>query len=79
VIRPTPGFVDRIVHQHLPGLLRDFDPKAVRRRLTGITGPIGSGGATWSVIDAHLVGVGLRNQVTLLTGLLAAPTSAAQD
>jgi hypothetical protein len=42
----SPGFVDRIVRQHLPGLLRDFDPKAVRRRLTGITGPLSSGGAT---------------------------------
>ena len=67
----SPGFVDRIVRQHLPGLLRDFDPKAVRRRLTGITGPLSSGGATWSVVEAHLVGVGLRNQVTLLTDLLA--------
>ena len=23
----SPGFVDRLVRQHLPGLLRDFDPK----------------------------------------------------
>jgi hypothetical protein len=67
----SPGFVDRIVRQHLPGLLREHDPKAVRRRLTGITGPFSSGGASWNVVEAHLVGVGLRNQVTLLTDLLA--------
>ncbi len=25
----SPGFVDRIARQHLPGLLRDFDPETV--------------------------------------------------
>ena len=67
----SPGFVDRIVRQHLPGLLRDFDPGAVRRRLTGITGPLGAGGATWSAVEAHLAAAGLRNQAALLTDLLA--------
>lgn len=67
----TPGFVERIVRQHLPGLLREFDPEAVRRRLTGITGPFGSGGATWSAIESHLAEAGLRNQTALLTDLLA--------
>ena len=67
----SPGFVDRIVRQHLPGLLRELDPKALRRRLSSITGPLSSGGATWSVVEAHLVSAGLRNQVTLLTDLLA--------
>ncbi|MFZ2057036.1 MAG: ATP-binding protein [Acidimicrobiales bacterium] len=67
----SPGFVDRIVRQHLPGLLRDFDPGAVRRRLTGITGPLGAGGATWSAVEAHLADAGLRNQAALLTDLLA--------
>jgi hypothetical protein len=33
--------------------------------------PLSSGGATWSVVEAHLVSAGLRNQVTLLTDLLA--------
>jgi hypothetical protein len=50
-------------------LLREFDPEAVRHRLTGIT--LGSGGATWSAIDAHLATAGLRNQTALLTDLLA--------
>jgi hypothetical protein len=30
----TPGFVSRITQQHLPRLLRDFDPKAVQRRMS---------------------------------------------
>src|ERR1035438_1989518 len=60
----SPGFVDRIVRRHLPGLLRELDPKAVRRRLSGITGPLRSGRATWSVVEPHLVSAGLRNQVT---------------
>jgi hypothetical protein len=67
----TPGFVERIARQHLPSLLRELDPEAVRRRLTGITGPFGSGGATWSAIEAHLADAGLRNQTALLTDLLA--------
>ncbi|MCK0515662.1 hypothetical protein [Williamsia sp. DF01-3] len=28
----TPGFVERITQQHLPRMLREFDPAAVRRR-----------------------------------------------
>lgn len=67
----SPGFVGRLVRQHLPGLLREFDPEAVQRRLTGITGPFGSGGATWSSSEAHPGESGLRTQVTLLTDLLA--------
>lgn len=67
----TPGFVSRITGQHLPRLLRAFDPDAVRRRLTGLTGPLNIGGATWSTIEAHLVQAGLRNQLELLTDLLA--------
>ncbi len=67
----SPGFVDRIARQHLPGLLRDFDPETVRRRLTGITGPFASGGASWSAVEAHTADAGLRNQAALLTDLLA--------
>ncbi|MGH3263203.1 MAG: DUF2399 domain-containing protein, partial [Trebonia sp.] len=67
----TPGFVSRITEQHLPRLLRDFDPDAVKRRLSGITAPLKIGGATWETIDQHLVQAGLRNQIDLLTDLLA--------
>lgn len=67
----TPGFVARITAQHLPRLLRDFDPAAVRRRLTGLTAPLGAGAITWNTLEAHVVRAGLRNQIELLTDLLA--------
>lgn len=67
----SPGFVDRIARQQLPRLLRGFDPEAVRRRLTGLTGPLGAGAVTWSTAEAHVAEAGLRNQVELLTDLLA--------
>jgi hypothetical protein len=67
----SPGFVDRIARQELPRLLESFDPKAVRRRLTGITGPMGSGGATWSTTESHVPEATLRSQVELITDLLA--------
>lgn len=67
----SPGFVDRLTRQQLPQLLRTFDPAAVRRRLTGITGPFNVGGATWDSVEAHVSESGLRNQIDLLTELLA--------
>lgn len=67
----TPGFVTRITRQHLPRLLRDFDPDAVRRRLTGTTAPLNLGSVAWDIIEAHAVQVGLRSQIELLTDLLA--------
>ncbi len=66
----SPGFVDRIARQELPRLLESFDPKAVRRRLTGITGPMGSGGVTWSTMESHAPEATLRSQVELITDLL---------
>ena len=67
----SPGFVGRVTRQHLPRLLADFDPEAVRRRLSGLTAPWGAGALSWSTIEAHVVETGLRNQVELLTDLLA--------
>jgi hypothetical protein len=70
-----PGFVDRITHQHLPHLLRDLDPEAVRKRLTGLNiplGPLESAGIDWTTVDAHVVRAGLRNQIEMVTELLAA-------
>jgi hypothetical protein len=69
----SPGFIERITRQHLPRLLRDFDPDAVHHRLSGFNvplGPLGSGGATWNTLEAHVVEADLRNQIELLTGLL---------
>ncbi len=67
----SPGFVDRIVRQELPRLLAGFDPKAVRRRMTGITGPLGAGGVTWGTTDVHVPEATLRSQIELVTDLLA--------
>lgn len=67
----TPGFVARITQQQVPRLLRDFDPEAVRRRMTGVTAPFNVGSVTWDTIEAHVVQAGLRNQIELLTDLLA--------
>jgi hypothetical protein len=67
----SPGFVERITHQQLPRLLREFDPATVRRRVTGLTGPLGVGAVAWDTIESHLSQVGLRNQIELLTQLLA--------
>jgi len=65
------GFVNRIVRQHLPQLLREFDPDAVRRRLTTLSGPLDLGSASWDSVEAHVVEAGLRNQMELLTDVLA--------
>lgn len=67
----TPGFLARITQQHLPRLLRDFDPEAVRRRMTGVTAPFNIGSVGWDTVEAYVVQAGLRNQVDLLTDLLA--------
>src|SRR5438876_3924232 len=59
----SPGFVARISGQVLPGLLRSFDPRAVRRRLRGISAPMGAGALSWETVEAHVAAVGLRNQI----------------
>jgi len=66
----TPGFVQRLVEQHLPRLLRDHDPKATKSKMKGVTAPIVGGGATWDTTEAHNSIAGLRNQMTLLLDLL---------
>ncbi len=67
----SPGFVDRITRQHLPRLLQTFDPGATRRRITGITGPLGSGAVTWDSATSHVPEPTLRSQIELITDLLA--------
>jgi hypothetical protein len=67
----SPGFVDRIAGQELPRLLPGFDPKAVQRRVTGITGPLGVSGVTWSTTESHAPEATLRSQIELITDLLA--------
>ena len=67
----TAGFVGRLTRQHLPRLLRDFDPAAFRSRLSALSLPMGLGSASWDTLDAHIADVGLRDQIALLTDLLA--------
>ncbi len=67
----SPGFVERITTEHLPRLLRDFDPKAIQRRLRGVTAPLSAGAVTWDSVERHVVRAGLRSQLELLTALLA--------
>jgi hypothetical protein len=67
----TTGFISRITQQQLPRLLAEFDPEAVRRRLAGVTAPLNLGAVTWQTIEAHVVQAGLRNQLEMLTDLLA--------
>jgi hypothetical protein len=67
----TPGFVSRMTQQQIPRLLRDFDPKAVQRRMSGVSAPLNIGALTWNTIEAHVVQAGLRNQLEMLTDLLA--------
>lgn len=65
------GFVQRLTTQHLPRLLREFDPATFRSRLSSLSLPMGLGGASWETIDAHVAAAGLRDQIALLTDLLA--------
>ncbi len=67
----TPGFVSRMTQQHLPRLLRELDPKGVQRRMSSVSAPLNIGSLTWSTIEAHVVRAGLRNQLEMLTDLLA--------
>ena len=67
----TPGFVERITQQHLPRMLREFDPAAVRRRIKGVTAPMSAGRLDWDTVETHDMQAGLRNQLVLLTDLLA--------
>lgn len=67
----APGFVERLTRDALPALLERLDPKAVRRRLTGVTGPLASGGLTWNTSQSHESEATLRSQIELITDLLA--------
>lgn len=68
----TPGFVSRLATDHLPAILRRIDPDGSSTRLSGISAPLGFGGATWESTQAHAPVPGLRNQAALICDLLAA-------
>lgn len=66
----TQGFVTRMTQEHLPVLLREFDPVAVRRRISGLTAPLNLGSVEWDTVESHVARAGLRSQLELLTDLL---------
>ncbi|MHB1987486.1 MAG: ATP-binding protein [Acidimicrobiales bacterium] len=65
-----PGLVGRLTGEHLPALLAQYNPKAIRSHLSGITIP-GGFGANWTSEDVHRVVPGLRGQLFLLAHILA--------
>jgi len=67
----TAGFINRMTQQHLPALLSEFDPAALQCRIKGVTAPVSIGRLDWETVEKHVVQAGLRNQLELLTDLLA--------
>jgi hypothetical protein len=66
----TAGLVSRLVGDHLPVLLGEIDPAATRARLTGVSAPMGLGGATWESREAHKAAATLRAQLSAACDLL---------
>jgi hypothetical protein len=67
----TPGFVGRLVKDHLPSLLAEIDPKAIERHLTAVTAPVVGGGPAWTVTERYPVELTLRSLIARVTDLLA--------
>ncbi|MGV1004925.1 MAG: AAA family ATPase [Candidatus Nanopelagicales bacterium] len=65
----TPGLIERITHEHLPALLRDFDPRQTDSHVTGVSPP-GGLGAHRVISERHIPRPGLRSQLWQLTELL---------
>ncbi|MEX2628104.1 MAG: ATP-binding protein [Ilumatobacteraceae bacterium] len=68
----TAGLVNRLVGEHLPTLLREIDPDGAKTKVTGLSSPMGLGGATWETSEAHEVSPALRTQLTAACDFLAA-------
>lgn len=64
----TPNLIDRITHEHLPGLLQDADPRQTESHLTGVSFP-GGFGANRDVTERHTPRLGLRSQLSQLADL----------
>lgn len=67
----TEGLIETLTKSRLPALLRNIDPDAVRRHLTQVELPLIKGGISWDTVESHVVAMDLREQVNLLTDLLA--------
>jgi hypothetical protein len=68
----TAGLVNRLIGEHLPALLSEIDPSGSTTKLTGVSAPMGLGGATWEASEAHDVSPALRTQLTAACDLLTA-------
>ena len=68
----TEGLVDRLVREHLPALLSEIDPDGAKVKVTGLSAPMGLGGATWETSEAHTVSPALRTRLTAACDLLTA-------
>lgn len=68
----TAGLVDRLSGEHLPALLSDIDSDGAKTKVTGISAPMGLGGATWETSEAHDASPALRTQITAACEHLAA-------
>lgn len=49
----TKGLAERITTEALPKLLAEHDPRASKRRITGVTLPMSSGGFVSTVEERH--------------------------
>jgi AAA ATPase domain len=68
----TPGFLGRLTDDHLPRLLVEHDPEALKRRLSGFGLPANLGSLDWETVERHTRTLSFRSKVELLTDLLAA-------
>ena len=66
----TPGFIARLSDDHLPRVLADHDPKAVRHHLTSFGLPANLGRLDWARVERHARTLSFRSKVELLTDLL---------
>lgn len=64
------GLVDRLVAEHLPRLLHKHNPKATKRRLSGVSAPGGLGAVNWDTTEEHPSRNGFRTQIEQLLDLL---------
>lgn len=67
----TEGLVNRLVRENLPALLSEIDPDGAKTKVTGVSAPMGLGGAAWATSEAHEVAPALRTQLTAACDLLA--------
>ncbi len=66
-----PGFVSRLVGEHLPVLLREIDPDIAKSKLTGVSAPLRTWRCLLDATQRHQVAPALRTQLTAVCDVLA--------